>query len=354
MIRPRHPTNLRLLRALAPSHSVSSPNATIAARYTGCCAQLSQPPRLSSSQWQQQQRSFATTPARFDIRSNEPNKQSPIAVAAAEGPRIPTVEEAIQQQQQEEAEAQHQPPPPPPPRRRRRGLIYAVIFACVGATVGSLFRISISPPPLPVPGTPEDRYIIAGIHERAEKLPVVQELSADPAWESWHAYDDRTSDEKRKSSITAGALSGSKALAYQRVFWNPSTGEVVNVVYFGGGTSGWPGVVHGGALATVLDETLGRCAILRFPSRTGVTARLELNYKKPTVTNAFYTVRTRPVVEEDGKGEPLLGKDGQRKSDRKLWVHGHVEAENGRVCVEARALFVVPKGITLAPLVTRW
>ncbi|KAK7962171.1 uncharacterized protein PG986_002996 [Apiospora aurea] len=246
-----------------------------------------------------------------------------------------------------------QQPPPPPPRRRRRGLIYAVVFACFGATIGSLFRLSISPPPLPARGTPEDLYVTSGIHERAAKLPLVQQLSADPAWESWAAYDDRggSNSEKRKGSVTAGALSGSKGLAYQRVFWNASTGELVNVVYFGGGTAGWPGVVHGGALATVLDETLGRCAILRFPSRTGVTARLELNYKKPTVTNAFYTVRTRPVVEE---GAEALNKDGSRKSDRKLWVHGHVEAENGRVCVEARALFVVPKGINLAPLETRW
>ena len=346
MIRPRHPTNLRLCRALVPSHSLLARNATTIAA-TRCCAQqlLRQPPQPRlKSQWQQ--RSFATTPTRFEVRnSNEPTKPSPITVAA-EGPQIPVPEETLQ------GEAQQQTPPPPAPRRRRRGLIYAVVFACLGATVGSLFRLSISPPPLPVQGTPEDLYILSGIHERAAKLPLVQKLSADPAWESWEAYDDRgpTNSEKRKGSITAGSLSGSKGLAYQRVFWNPATGELANVVYFGGGTAGWPGVVHGGALATVLDETLGRCAILRFPSRTGVTARLELNYKKPTVTNDFYTVRTRPVVEE---GE-VVNKDGSRKSDRKLWVHGHVEAENGRVCVEARALFVVPKGINLAPLETRW
>ncbi|KAK8008477.1 Bcfmp10 [Apiospora marii] len=330
MIRPRHPTNLRLCRALVPSHSLLARNATTIAA-TRCCTQQPQP-RLKS-QWQQ--RSFATTPARFEVRnSNEPSKQSPIA-AAAEGPQKPVVPDEILQ----EEEAQQQTPPP---RRRRRGLIYAVVFACLGATVGSLFRLSISPPPLPAQGTPEDQYILSGIRERAAKLPLVQRLSADPAWETWEAYDDRgpTNSAKRQGSVTAGSLAGSKGLAYQRVFWHRDTGELVNVVYFGGGTAGWPGVVHGGALATVLDET-----------RTGVTARLELNYKKPTVTNAFYTVRTRPVVEE---GDEVAGKDGSRKSDRKLWVHGHVEAENGRVCVEARALFVVPKGINLAPLETRW
>ncbi|KAK8064731.1 hypothetical protein PG994_007369 [Apiospora phragmitis] len=348
MFRPRHPTNLlRLGRVSAPSHSLLARHATTIIATTRCCAQQQLRP--------QQRFSFATTPARFEIRSNEPSKASPITIAA-EGPQQISTTAPEEPLLQEEAQQ-------PPPRRCRRGLVYAIVFACLGATLGSLFRLSISPPPLPAPGTPEDQYVTAGIHERAAKLPIVQKLSADPAWQSWAAYEgDRhnstSSSEKRKSSVTAGALSGSKGLAYQRVFWNPATGELVNVVYFGGGTSGWPGVVHGGALATVLDETLGRCAILRFPSRTGVTARLELNYRKPTVTNAFYTVRTRPVVDEDKDKDKALNKDGSRKSDRKsdrkLWVHGHVEAENGRVCVEARALFVVPKGINLAPLETRW
>ncbi|ORY67321.1 HotDog domain-containing protein, partial [Pseudomassariella vexata] len=222
-------------------------------------------------------------------------------------------------------------------RSRRRGLIYSTIFLCVGISVGSLFRFSIAPPPLPTPGSPEDAYVISEIHTQASRLPLVQTLSSDRAWTSWDAYTEPLNSRGGAAPrVTLGAMSGSRGLPYQRVFHNASTGEIISVVYFGGGLAGWPGVVHGGALATVLDESLGRCAIKRFPARTGVTARLELTYKRPTTTNVFYVVKVRP--------------DGSRKSDRKMWVEGHVETATGKVCIEAKALFVVPKGITLMPM----
>jgi hypothetical protein len=81
-----------------------------------------------------------------------------------------------------------------------------------------------------------------------------------------------------------------------------------------------------------MDENLGRCALRQFPSNTGVTANLELNYLKPVVTNSFYVVRAVP---EKGFTE------------RKGWVTGRLETMDGRVCVEAKGLFVVPKGMKL-------
>jgi len=103
---------------------------------------------------------------------------------------------------------------------------------------------------------------------------------------------------------------------------------VVTVVWFGGAIAGWPGVTHGGVIATVMDESLGRCAIRQFPGRSGVTANLELNYLKPVVTNSFYVIRAVPE---------------QGVTERKCWVQGRLETLEGRVCVESRALFVVPK-----------
>lgn len=238
----------------------------------------------------------------------------------------------------------------PAPKRRRRGYVYAAIFLLVGSSIGSLFRLSISPPPLPEPGTQEDAYIVASIHEKAEKLPLVQRLSSDPAWESWHAYEDRARGQ-RGPSITSGAMSGCRGLAYQRIFHNQTSGEMISVIYFGGALSGFPGVVHGGALATILDESLGRCAIYRFPARTGVTANLNLTYKKPTLTNAFYVVKTAPVLAES---DEVVAKDGTKKSDRKLWVQGSIETPEGKTCVEAKALFVVPKTAKTARLDEKW
>ncbi|GAW23277.1 hypothetical protein ANO14919_128310 [Xylariales sp. No.14919] len=233
------------------------------------------------------------------------------------------------------------PPPPPKPKRSRRGFIYAALFLFLGTATGSLFRIAIAPLALPTAGSEQDIYRQTRIQAKGAALPVVQRLSADPAWTSWDAS-------AAQSRLASGPMSGSSGLAFQRVFHNAATGEVVTVVYFGAGLASWPGVVHGGALATVLDESLGRCAILRFPGRTGVTAHLAMQYRTPTLTNNFYVVRATPLpsLEDD-----LVGADGVRKGDRKLWVYGTLETESGNAAVHARGLFVVPKAYKLRPLV---
>jgi acyl-coenzyme A thioesterase PaaI-like protein len=180
---------------------------------------------------------------------------------------------------------------------------------------------------------------VSQIKTKASRMPIVQSLSSDPEWESWDAYSEAV-PRSSPPRITAGAMSGSRGLAQQTIFHNKTTGELVNVVYFGGALSGWPGVVHGGALATVLDESLGRCAILSFPARTGVTARLEVVYKAPTMTNAFYVIHVKPLEAENDSAT----------LDRKMWVEGRVLDTSGKLCVEAKALFVVPKGFDLKPL----
>jgi acyl-coenzyme A thioesterase PaaI-like protein len=168
------------------------------------------------------------------------------------------------------------------------------------------------------------------LHDQASKIPLVQSLTSDPNWQSWDAYSVFTPDE-RPHRLTTGPLGGTRGLGgYQRIFHNASTGEFISVVYFGGALAGWPGVTHGGLIATILDESLGRCAIRQLGAGTGVTATLELKYLKPSVTNSFYVVRCMPVLEG--------------ASERKRWVEGRLETIDGRVCVEGRGLFVVPKG----------
>ncbi|KAI0423888.1 hypothetical protein F5Y09DRAFT_173216 [Xylaria sp. FL1042] len=230
-------------------------------------------------------------------------------------------------------------------RRRRRGLYYAAAFLFFGIIMGTLVSNAIAPPSLPAPGSDQDAYMQTRIQAQGAALPIVQQLEADPSWTSWDAYSGVSAAGSR---ITSGPMAGSSGLAFQRVFHNAATGEVVTVVYFGAAMAGFPGVVHGGALATVLDESLGRCAIFRFPSRTGVTANLEMQYRAPAMTNAFYVIRTTPIPSDD---DHAVGKDGVRKGDRKLWVRGVLENEKGKVAVEAKGLFVVPRTYKLRPLV---
>ncbi|KAI1457292.1 HotDog domain-containing protein [Annulohypoxylon moriforme] len=240
--------------------------------------------------------------------------------------------------------------PSSPPRRRRWRL--ALTFLVFGYFLGTGLRFTLSPPTPPAQGSEEDEYLTTQIRTQGASLPLVQALSADPKYTSWDAYSGFSSPSTHvaksadktvvQSRITTGPLAGSRGLPFQRIFHNTATGEVISVLYFGSGTGGWPGVVHGGALATILDESLGRCAILQFPARTGVTARLELQYRQPTLTSGFYVVRARPMIDE---------RDTPEKRERKLWVEGTLGTIDGKTCVEAKALFVVPKGVNLKPLV---
>ncbi|KAL3422257.1 UPF0644 protein PB2B4.06 [Phlyctema vagabunda] len=229
------------------------------------------------------------------------------------------------------------PPPPqgpvrPAPKRSLRIYIYATISLLFGLTAGQYVKMVIAPPPLPLPNSPEDKLMVEFLAKRASKLPIVQSLSEDPAWESWDAYEHFKSPEA-EHRLTTGALSGARGVGgFQRIFYNSETGECISVVWFGGALAGWPGVTHGGFLATIMDESLGRCAINQFPQKTAVTANLELNYLKPSIINDFYVIRTFP--------------EKQGATERKTWVAGRIETLDGRVCVEARALFVVPKKFT--------
>jgi len=228
-----------------------------------------------------------------------------------------------------------QPSIQPTPRRSLRPYIYAAVFLLLGLTAGQYVRLVLAPPPLPPAGSKEDRLMVEFLQKQAEKLPIVQSLSTDPNWESYEAYSS-VSESDAPHRLTSGPLGGARAIGgFQRIFFNKESGEIVTVIWFGGAIAGWPGVTHGGLTATIMDEILGRCAIRQFPTQTGVTANLELNYLKPVVTNSFYVVRAVP---QEGFTE------------RKGWVSGRLETVDGRVCLEAKALFVVPKGIKLSSI----
>ncbi|TVY71241.1 Uncharacterized protein LSUE1_G006730 [Lachnellula suecica] len=217
----------------------------------------------------------------------------------------------------------------PPQKYNLRPLIYATIVFMIGSLAGQYTSLIVAPPALPEAGSKEDKLMVKFLTKKAESLPIVQSLSTDPEWISYDAYSN-LSEEERKLRITSGPLAGARAVGgFQRVFYNKDTGEIVTVIWLGGAVSGWPGVVHGGLTSTIMDEALRRCAVKNFPAKTGVTANLEVIYLKPVVTNDFYVVRSLPQAE------------GQ--TDNKIWVNGRLETLQGAVCVEAKALYVVPK-----------
>lgn len=98
--------------------------------------------------------------------------------------------------------------------------------------------------------------------------------------------------------------------------------EVVAEHTFADRHSGAPGIAHGGAVATVVDDVLG---FLLYVARiAGVTRHLEVEYLRPVLVGVPYVVRAK-VDSLDG---------------RKLWVSCACTAPDGTVTFTAKALFL--------------
>ncbi|KAL5366017.1 HotDog domain-containing protein [Aspergillus floccosus] len=208
-----------------------------------------------------------------------------------------------------------------------RRLVYAGIFGFLGASVGKLVNDKVTAPA--EPDSPEDLTALGEILRVYENgLPIVQRLRSNPDYEETDVYGNYGDDHKA-NRLTSGPLRGSRGLAHQKVFWNDKEKKSVSVVFLGPGLEGWPGMVHGGALATVIDENVGRVAVRHFPEKTGVTANLEINYRAPVYSGNFYSIHATL--------------DTERSTDRKGYVTGEVRDPTGRLCAEASGLFVVPK-----------
>jgi uncharacterized protein (TIGR00369 family) len=93
-------------------------------------------------------------------------------------------------------------------------------------------------------------------------------------------------------------------------FYDLENGDVVAVFHTEEWHQSYPGRVHGGLVAAVLDETVGRTICVPEPDTWGVTVALGLKYKKPVPTGATLravgrlTRNTRKLFE--GSGEILL------------------------------------------------
>ena len=84
---------------------------------------------------------------------------------------------------------------------------------------------------------------------------------------------------------------------------------------------GAPGFAHGGALATALDDTLG--TLLMVLRRPAVTAKLEVNYRRPAFLGRRFEVEAWT----------------ERVDGRKLHLAAELR-EDGEVVADATALFV--------------
>jgi acyl-coenzyme A thioesterase PaaI-like protein len=137
----------------------------------------------------------------------------------------------------------------------------------------------------------------------------------------------------RERNLTAGTLAGpGKIVVPPYVFSERDGKSMVSLMYLGGDVCGHQGIIHGGLLATLLDEGLARCCFPALPNKVGVTANLNIDYRAPAMANQYVALRAETVKVEG----------------RKAWVEGRIETlpvdgKEPLVLVEAKALFIEPR-----------
>ncbi|CAL5868802.1 uncharacterized protein PFLUO_LOCUS3029 [Penicillium psychrofluorescens] len=132
-----------------------------------------------------------------------------------------------------------------------------------------------------------------------------------------------------------------------------SKSNVISIFHIGRDLCGHPGFVHGGLLTVLFDEVFARCVSASFPSGLGMTANLNVDFRKPALPDRLYVLRAETAKVEG----------------RKAWVEGRMtylplplaipldfgslvpdaaealteETEGAVMVAEGRALFVEPK-----------
>jgi uncharacterized protein (TIGR00369 family) len=102
-------------------------------------------------------------------------------------------------------------------------------------------------------------------------------------------------------------------------------GSIVCLASIPGAFDGHPGYLHGGIIATLLDETMSKA--VRASGRTAMTRQIEVDYLRPVPT-----------------GEPLRMEGSVVRSEgRKHWTEARILNAGGKELAQAKGLFVEPR-----------
>lgn len=158
--------------------------------------------------------------------------------------------------------------------------------------------------------------------EGLEKHP--QEESKESTPEILNAPKQESIDKPLTPAGTTTTINSSKAEA--ELHNDRNIPEVRVGVYLGPKLCGHRSIVHGGFIATLMDEISGAAAFVTFGP--GVfTANLNVNYLKPLPALTWVEIRARATNQEG----------------RKTWISVSVENGEGEMFAQGTALFVLPK-----------
>ena len=142
-------------------------------------------------------------------------------------------------------------------------------ISLVSYTLGSLYpppQLTLllprpTPAPPSSPDSPSSAAYTAALEQTLQTLPLLQSLRSKPDAEEWYEARPYTNypEERRVNNLSAGTLRGPGKLALRPlVRTRKDETESILFIHVGRGLCGHDGIIHGGLLATLLDESLAK------------------------------------------------------------------------------------------------
>jgi acyl-coenzyme A thioesterase PaaI-like protein len=161
--------------------------------------------------------------------------------------------------------------------------------------------------------------------------PLTVALRRNPQYRESRPHLD-TPARLRSENLLTGALAGHQKITVPPYVFEDRGKSMIMIMHLGGDVCSYSGIVHGGLLATIMDECLTRCCCPAFEKKVGVTASLNIDYRSPAKANSFYVLKA-DVTEFQG---------------RKAWVTGRIETlpvpgKKTTLIAEAKSLFLEPR-----------
>jgi Thioesterase superfamily len=179
---------------------------------------------------------------------------------------------------------------------------FLLIGGLIGGWIYIWFFMGYAPKPVPKdstgrPLTDEEVAEMETIENYLHSHPVVMALRSQkyliesrPHW--------AIPDQDIPHNLTGGTLRGLGKVSVAPIAFSDGEGkEFYAVLHVGKDLCGLPEIVHGGLLATVMDESLARCCFPALPNRIGVTANLNINYRKPVPADSYLLVKVLQILD---------------------------------------------------------
>ena len=120
-------------------------------------------------------------------------------------------------------------------------------------------------------------------------------------------------------------LTLSDQLMRQRIFFHRNLGVLTIIIYFGNGVEGWPDVVHGGILSTMLKDAMEKLASKVFPPGTGDLNSITVQFKKKVIPGEVYCLVAIPASRvESSNGVSLESTYQLQPTERRNAIIAHI------------------------------